>query len=117
MLGGIARWFGIALMILGAMCALGGLTGDTPMLVSGVLFLVLGGALWLFGRIGRGFRVGGGGGDPVYAATRERDDAIYSVQRNGQQAIHQLTQQEKHKAKAAIARAQQRTRELEGAWL
>lgn len=118
MLGGIARWFGIALAGLGVLCALGGLTGDTPMLVSGILFMVVGGALYLFGRVGRGFRGGGGGGgDPLYAATRERDDAIYAVQRSGQQVIAQLTQQEKHKARTAIARAQRRTRELEGAWL
>lgn len=117
MLAGAARWFGIALMGIGAMCLLGGLTGSTPMLISGLLIGGFGAFLYLMGRSAGGGGGGGFGGDPVYLAQRERDEAIYAVQRNGQALIAQLRQTETTKARAAIARAQARNQELEGAWL
>ena len=118
MLAGAARWFGILLMGIGAMCVLGGLFGDTPMLISGLLIGGFGVGMYLYGRgAGGGGFVGRSGGDPVYAAQRERDEALYAVQRNGAQLIARLRQQETEKARQAVARAQQRTRELEGAWL
>lgn len=118
MFGGVLRFFGIALAGIGAMCVLGGLMGSTPMLISGLLLGAFGVGMWLYGRpAGGGGFVVRGGGDPVYQAQRERDEAIYSVQRNGAQLIANLRQQETAKARAAVSRAQQRTRELEGAWL
>lgn len=116
MIRGAARWFGILLMGIGGLCLLGGLMGgDTMTLISGVFFGGFGAALYFWGRGSRsGLR---GGGDPVYAAQRERDEAIYAVQRQGQQVIDQLRQTETAKARQAVARAQQRNKELEGAWL
>ncbi|EIC62284.1 hypothetical protein [Mycobacteroides abscessus] len=116
MIRGAGRWFGILLMGIGALFLLGGLLGgDTATLISGVVFGAIGAVLYFWGRGSRdGVR---GGGDPVYAAQRERDEAIYAVQRQGQQVIEQLRQTETAKARQAIARAQQRTKSLEGAWL
>ncbi|BBX35972.1 hypothetical protein MMAG44476_20109 [Mycolicibacterium mageritense DSM 44476 = CIP 104973] len=113
---GAARWFGILLMGIGAMFLLGGLMGgDAMTLISGVFFGGFGAFLYFWGRGARGG--GRGGGDPVWAAQRERDEALYSVQRSGAQAIESLRQQETAKARAAVARGQQRTESLEGAWL
>lgn len=116
MIRGAARWFGILLMGIGAMFLLGGLMGgDTATLISGALIGGFGAVLYFWGRGSRsGLR---GGGDPVYQAQRERDEAIYAVQRNGQQVIAQFRAQETAKARQAIVRAQQRNKELEGAWL
>lgn len=116
MIRGAARWFGILLIAIGAMFLLGGLMGgDAMTLISGVFFGAIGGFLYFWGR-GRS-RGGVRGGDPVYAAQRERDEALYAVQRSGAQAIENLRHQETAKARAAVARAQQRTKSLEGAWL
>ncbi|GAB5896987.1 hypothetical protein OKHIL_27940 [Mycolicibacterium mageritense] len=117
MISGAARWFGILLMGIGAMFLLGGLMGgDTMTLVSGVFFGGFGAVLYFWGRGSRrGLR--GGGGDPVYAAQRERDEALYAIQRQGQQVIDQMRQQETQRARAAVARAKERTQSLEGAWL
>ncbi len=116
MIRGAARWFGILLMVIGTLCLLGGLMGgDTASLISGVLIGGIGAFLYLWGRGARGGVRGGG--DPVYQAQRERDEALYAVQRNGQQAIENLRQQETAKARAAVARAQARNKALEGAWL
>lgn len=116
MIRGAGRWFGILLMGIGSMFLLGGLLGgDTMTLVSGVFFGAIGAALYFWGRGSRGGVRGGG--DPVYQAQRERDEAIYAVQRQGQQVIAQLRQQETQKARQAIARAKERTQSLEGAWL
>lgn len=113
---GAARWFGILLMGIGAMFLLGGLMGgDAMTLISGVFFGGFGAFLYFWGRGARGG--GRGGGDPVWAAQRERDEALYAVQRQGQQVIDQMRQQEMQKARQAIVRAQQRNKELEGAWL
>lgn len=116
MFRGAARWFGILLIGIGGLCLLGGLmSGDTATLISGVFFGAIGAALYFWGRGSRsGVR---GGGDPVYAAQRERDEALYAVQRQGQQVIERMRQQETQRARQAIARAQQRNKELEGAWL
>ncbi|SLH66595.1 Uncharacterised protein [Mycobacteroides abscessus subsp. abscessus] len=117
MIRGAGRWFGILLMGIGAMFLLGGLMGgDTMTLISGVLIGGFGAVLYFWGRGSRG-GLRGGGGDPVYQAQRERDEAIYAVQRQGQQVIDQLRQQETQKARQAIARAKERTQSLEGAWL
>lgn len=116
MIRGCARWFGILLMGIGSMFLLGGLMGgDTATLISGVLIGGFGGFLYFWGRGARGG--GRGGGDPVYAAQRDRDEALYAVQRSGQQAIANLRQQETAKARQAVSRAQQRNKALEGAWL
>lgn len=116
MIRGAARWFGILLIGIGALCLLGGLMGgDTMTVVSGVFFGAIGAALYFWGRGSRGGARGGG--DPVYAAQRERDEALYAIQRQGHQVIEQLRQTETAKARQAIARAQQRTKSLEGAWL
>lgn len=116
MIRGAARWFGILLMGIGVLCLLGGMMGgDAGALISGVLIGACGAFLYFWGRGARGG--GRRGGDPVAAAMRERDEALYAVQRNGQQAIDQVRQQEMQKARQAIARAQQRNKELEGAWL
>lgn len=116
MISGVVRWFGILLMGIGAMFLLGGLMGgDTATLISGVLIGALGAFLYFWGRGSRGG--GRGGADPVYAAQRERDEALYAVQRNGAQAIENLRQQEMQKARAAVARAQQRTKDMDGKWL
>lgn len=117
MIRGAGRWFGILLIGIGALCLLGGLMGgDTMTVVSGVFFGGFGAVLYFWGRGSKG-GLRGGGGDPVYAAQRERDEAIYAVQRHGQQVIDQMRQQETQRARQAIARAQQRTKSLEGAWL